>query len=106
MIDYIDWVWLWARSSGTISATFRVGIPSRNVDVQTSLARVVGGGSAKAFIREYCYQHSHDQVLCAFSPDPESAPSVTTINNARSITFELQVNNMYAFATGLVFVYP
>jgi hypothetical protein len=105
MISDIRWVWLWAVSSGTLSSTYSVGIPNKTVIAQISLARVSGNGSAKAFIREYCYQHSSDQILCAFEPNPDDAPSVIKINNATTITFEVQVNNMYGYATGMVFEY-
>src|SRR2546428_1571448 len=94
---------MWAISSGTFSWTATVGIPTRTVTAQASLARVDGRGSAKAFIRSYCYQHSSDQVLCPVSPDADSADSVVDIYNAISVTFEVQVRDAYAYATGLVF---
>jgi hypothetical protein len=104
MIENVRWAWFWARSGGTNSATQTIGIPTQNVIAQASLSKVDGAGSAKAFIRQYCYMHSPDQRLCAVSPNADDAPSVATINNCTSVTFEVQVNNAYGYGTGLVFI--
>ena len=105
MIDYINWAWFWARSSGTHSSTITVNVPNRNVDAFASLSRVSGEGSAKAFIRKYCYQHSSDQILCPFYSNEDNAPSVVYIPNCRSVTFEVRVNDMFGYGIGLVFYY-
>lgn|SRR5215211_2283140 len=104
MIENVTWAWLWARSGGRRSASITIGLPTRNVVAQTSLSKVEGEGSAKAFIRQYCYMHSPDQRLCALSPNADDAPSVATIYNCTSVTFELEVNNAYGYGTGLLFI--
>jgi hypothetical protein len=105
MISDIRWLWLWAVSSGTHSSTYSVEVPNKTVIAQISLARVSGIGSAKAFIRQYCSQRSSDQIVCAFEPNPDDAPSVIKIDNATTITFEVQVKNMFGYATAMVFEY-
>jgi hypothetical protein len=104
MIDNVTWAWFWARSGGTFSATRTIALPTRNVVAYASLSKVDGAGSAKSFIRQYCYMISPDQRLCAVSPNADDASSVATINNCTSVTFEVQVNNAYGYGTGLVFI--
>jgi len=117
MINYIHWAWFWAWvRNGTHSSTITVRIPNRRVTAQASLSRVSWDSEgkpryAKAFIRTYCYYHSSDQRLCPYYSNPDSAPSVVTINNASSITFEIRVRassggaEMYGYGTGMVFVH-
>src|SRR5919112_5257876 len=104
MSDSGPWGWSGGRSGEIFSATRTIALPTRNVVAHASLSKVDGAGSAKSFIRQYCYMISPDQRLCAVSPNADDASSVATINNCTSVTFEVQVNNAYGYGTGLVFI--
>lgn len=101
-IENIHWVWYWASSSGSFSWTITVGIPNRTVTAQAALAELSGSGEeAFAFINGWCTLPSAGQQLCVI----DAQESVITLTNATQVTFEVHVNNMYAKATGMVFIH-
>ena len=101
-IEDIYWVGYWASSSGSFSWTTTVGIPNRTVTAQAALAEIRGNGEAFAFINGWCTMSSPSGPrLCAVG----AQESVITLNNATQVTFEVHVNNMYAKATGMVFIH-
>lgn len=100
-IENIYSTWYWASSSGPFSWTITVGIPNRTVTAQAALAEIRGNGEAFAFINGWCTQPSPGQEFC----NVDAQESVVTLNNATSVTFEVHVNNMYAKATGMVFIH-
>jgi hypothetical protein len=103
MIEEIYSSWFWACNT---SRTHKVGIPSRRtITAQVCLARVAGGGSIRAFIREYCYYSSPDQILCAWEPNPDNCDSVIRIGNARSVIFEVDATNGCGYAIWTVFLH-
>jgi hypothetical protein len=76
---------------------------------------VEGRGAAKAFIRQYEQRFPRDlePILTPLEPpfskgDPNEllyAPSAVTIRYAHSVTFEVRVKNMFAYATCVIFIY-
>lgn len=107
------WGWTQAPSSGAPrSVTVTVTLPpGRFVKAQAQLARaaVYSYGnepwSAYAFIRQYCYMQSPDQEQCLFQPDPDLAPSVISLYDGTSITFEFRTNAPLAYVYGIGIVY-
>ena len=84
---------------------------------QICLSRLDGSGTARAVISGYSFFVQADpKPLFAFpgsysGPTDTMAivlagPSSVTIDNAHSITFQLGVSNMFAYATATIFVEP
>jgi hypothetical protein len=100
MITDVFATWMWANGSFTYSYTVYPG--NRNIAAYIALSKIDGNSKARAYIGEYCYQQSSDQVFCAVSGgDGDSVQNF--IPNALSVTFELLVDNTFAYAPILIF---
>jgi hypothetical protein len=84
---------------------------------QICLSRLAGSGTARCRIQGYSFFFQNDPDPLDDFPGSYSGPTDTmafvlagpgsiTINNAHSITFELGVSNMFAYATATIFVEP
>jgi hypothetical protein len=84
---------------------------------QICLSRLSGSGTARCLIQGYSFFFQTDPDPLYDFPGSYSGPTDTmaivlagpgsiTINNAHSITFELGVSNMFAYATATIFVEP
>jgi hypothetical protein len=84
---------------------------------QICLSRLDGSGTARCLIHGYSFFFQTDPDPLYDFPGSYSGPTDTmaivlagpgsiTINNAHSITFELGVSNMFAYATATIFVEP
>lgn len=87
------------------------------VTAQICLSRLDGSGSARCLIFGYSFFFQAEPDPLNYSPGAYSGPTDTmaimiagpgsvTFQNARSITFQLGVSNMFAYATATVFVEP
>jgi len=84
---------------------------------QICLSRLDGSGTARCLINGYSFFFQTDPDPLYDFPGSYSGPTDSigivlagpgsiTINNAHSITFELGVSNMFAYATATIFVEP
>ena len=121
MIDTVETRRLWAQSLSEdfSSRTLTYLVPTQGqqptVTAHIDLARVEGGGFAKAFIFSYEQLHpfTAGPVTTPLEPplskgDPRvltSAPSSITIPYAYSITFGLSVRNMFAYANCVILIH-
>ncbi len=87
------------------------------VTAQICLSRLDGSGTARCLIYGYSFFFENDPDPLYYFPGGYSGPTGTmaivlagpgsiTIYNARSITFQLGVSNMLAYATATIFVEP
>ncbi|CAN5843658.1 hypothetical protein BH20ACI4_BH20ACI4_18620 [soil metagenome] len=121
MIDNIVTREIWAESlseqtaSRSLTVYLNLQNPQPKITAQISLSRVEGRGNAKAFIRQYEQRFPRDAepILSPLEPpfgkgDPNEllyAPSAITINFAHSVTFQVRVKNMFAYATCVIFIH-
>lgn len=81
---------------------------------QICLSRLDGSGTARCLIHGYSFffQTDPNPFPGGYSGPTDTmaivlaGPGSITINNAHSITFELGVSNMFAYATATIFVEP
>jgi hypothetical protein len=95
MIDDVFATWMWASGSHTSSFTLYPG--GRDTTAQISLSKVSGDSTASAYISETCSQVSSDVIACGV-PDGEGESVANYVGNAVSITFELRVDDSFAYA--------
>ena len=121
MIETVETRKIWAQSDSEdlSTRTLTYFVPAQGqqptVTAHIDLARVEGSGFAKAFISSYEQLHpfAAEPVTTLLEPplskgDPKlliSAPSAITIPYAYSITFALDVRNMFAYANCVIFIY-
>ena len=111
--------WAESLSEQNVSRSLTVYLgerdPQPRVTAHINLSRVEGRGAAKAFIRQYEQRFPRDlePILTPLEPpfskgDPAEllyARSAVTIRYAHSVTFEVRVKNMFAYATCVIFIY-